>query len=77
VLEELQVQMTLEGRWENLVRTIAIEAGDQSTIFALLRQIIEQAALNVLSLQTLPMRYVPPLPPQFEQSLLAIARKKF
>jgi hypothetical protein len=75
VLEELQVQMTLEDRWENLVRTIAIEAGDQSTIFRLLKKVIEQAAYNVLAGETLPMRYVPPLPPQFEQSLLTISRR--
>jgi hypothetical protein len=75
VFEELQVQMTLEDRWENLVRTVAIEAGDQSQIFALLKQIIEQAAYNVLAGETLSMRYVSPLPPQFEQSLLSIARR--
>jgi hypothetical protein len=73
MLEELQVQLKLEDRWENLVSTIAIEAGDQSTIFGLLKQIIEQAAYNVLS-ATVPERYVPPLPPQFEQSLQKIAR---
>jgi hypothetical protein len=75
VFEELQVQMTLEDRWENLVRTVAIEAGDQSQIFALLKQIIEQAAYNVLAGETLSMRYVSPLPPQFEQSLLSLARR--
>jgi hypothetical protein len=70
MLEELEVQMTLEKRWENLVRTIAIEAGDQSTIFALLRGVIQQAATNVFGVpDPIPMRYVKPLPPQFEQSL--------
>jgi hypothetical protein len=74
VVEELQVQMNLEDRWEKLVMTIAIEAGDQSMIFGLLKLVIEQAAYNVLS-GSLPMRYIPPLPPQFEQSLDWIVRK--
>jgi hypothetical protein len=57
VIEELRVQMTLEDRWEkNLVRTTAIEAGDQSMIFALLRSVIEQAEYNVLGGGPLPMR---------------------
>jgi hypothetical protein len=72
VVEELQVQMNLEDRWEKLVSTIAIEAGDQSMVFALLRRVIEQAAYNVLNGERLPTRYVPPLPPQFEQSLQSI-----
>jgi hypothetical protein len=72
VIEELQVQMNLEDRWEKLVSTIAIEAGDQSMIFELLRRVIEQAANNVLRIDRLPMRYVPPLPPQFEQTLQSI-----
>ena len=72
VIEELQVQMNLEDRWEKLVSTIAIEAGDQSMIFALLRRVIEQAAYNVLAGEPFPMRYVPPLPPQFEQTLQSI-----
>jgi hypothetical protein len=78
VVEELQVQLKLEDRWENLVSTIAIEAGDQSAIFALLRKVIEQAAYNIFSLTvkgyTLPERYIPPLPPQFEQSLQKMAK---
>jgi hypothetical protein len=70
ILEELDVQLTLEERWESLVRTIAIEAGDQSTIFALLRGVIQQAAANVFNNpKPIPTRYVKPLPPQFEQSL--------
>jgi hypothetical protein len=75
MLEELDVQLTLEERWENLVRTIAIEAGDQSTIFSLLRGVIQQAAANVFNnAKPIPMRYVKPLPPQFEQSLQALVR---
>jgi hypothetical protein len=74
VVEELQVQRTLENRWESLVRTIAIEAGDQAPIFALLRMVIDQAAHYVLS-GSLPTRYVPPLPPQFEQTLETISGK--
>jgi hypothetical protein len=68
VVEELQVQLKLEDRWEDLVSTIAIEAGDQSAIFALLRQVIEQAAYNIFSTRV-PGRYIPPLPPQFEETL--------
>ena len=61
--------MNLEDRWEKLVMTIAIEAGDQSMIFGLPNIVIQQAAYNVLSGHSLPTRYVPPLPPQFEQTL--------
>ena len=75
VTEELRVQLSLEDRWENLVRTIAPEAGDQATVFVVLRKVIEQAAFDVLSGATLPMRMEPPLPPQFEQSLASIARR--
>lgn len=75
VSEELRVQLSLEERWENLVRTIAVEAGDQASVFVLLKKVIEQAAYDVLQGKHLPMRMVPPLPPQFEQSLAAIVRK--
>ena len=47
VTEELRVQLALEDRWENLVRTLAVEAGDQSSIFVLLRLVIEQAGVRV------------------------------
>ena len=71
--EELRVQESLEIRWENLVRTVAIEAGDQASIFRLLRTVIEQARYE-LKIQHLP-RIAPPLPQQFEQSLDLIARR--
>ena len=48
--------MTLEDRWEDWVGTMAIETGDQSMIFALLRSVIEQAAYNVLGGEFLRMR---------------------
>jgi hypothetical protein len=77
IAEELLVQLNLEDRWENLVRTIAVEAGDQTAIFELLKQVIKQAAYDVLnpSGETLPTHFVQPLPPQFEQSLRTIARR--
>jgi hypothetical protein len=75
VKEELTVQLALEDRWENLVRTITVEAGDQSSIFVLLRLVIEQAASELLSTGSLPQSLARPLPPQFEQSLAAIARR--
>jgi hypothetical protein len=75
VTEELRVQLALEDRWENLVRTLAVEAGDQSSIFVLLRLVIEQAAFDLLKNSSLPQSLAPPLPPQFEQSLAAIARR--
>jgi hypothetical protein len=71
--EELRVQESLEIRWENLVRTVAIEAGDQASIFRLLRTVIEQARYE-LKIHHLP-RIAPPLPQQFEQSLDLIARR--
>jgi hypothetical protein len=74
VAEELRVQLSLEDRWENLVHTIAPEAGDQQSVFMLLKTVVEQAAHDVLATQALP-RAVVPLPPQFEQSLAMIARK--
>jgi hypothetical protein len=75
VTEELRVQLALEDRWENLVRTLAVEAGDQSSIFVLLRLVIEQAAYELLKHGKLPQSLAEPLPPQFEQSLAAIVRK--
>ncbi len=75
VTEELRVQLALEDRWENLVRTLAVEAGDQASIFVLLRLVIEQAAFELLSNNNLPQSLATPLPPQFEQSLAAIARR--
>jgi hypothetical protein len=73
VAEEFRVQMSLEQRWENLVRTVAIEAGDQLPIFQLLRAVIAQAAHEAGNLH-LP-RMTQPLPLQYEESLDAIARK--
>jgi hypothetical protein len=75
VTEELRVQLALEDRWENFVRTLAVEAGDQSSIFVLLRLVIEQAAFELLNHSKLPQSLATPLPPQFEQSLAAIARR--
>jgi hypothetical protein len=74
VKEELFVQLTLEDRWEKLVSTIAIEAGDQSQVFELLELVIEQAAFEILDSPLRDREFVP-LPPQFEQSLQRIARK--
>jgi hypothetical protein len=71
--EELRVQESLEERWQNLVRTIAPEAGDQHGVFTLLRLVIEQAKADA-AIKYLP-REAPPLPPQFEQSLATIARR--
>jgi len=73
VAEELRVQESLEIRWENLVRTVAIEAGDQAPIFRLLRTVIEQARFD-LKIHHLP-QIAPALPQQFEQSLDLIARR--
>ncbi|MGB8840860.1 MAG: hypothetical protein WCC64_07290 [Aliidongia sp.] len=70
--EELRVQASLEERWENLVRTVAPEAGDQQSVFVLLRKVIEQAAFEA-KVHHLP-RVAPPLPQQYEQSLDMIAR---
>jgi len=74
VSEELRVQRSLEARWENLVRTIAIEAGDQLPIFTLLRLVIDQAAFEAGPLP-IQQRLAPALPQQFEQTLDQIARK--
>jgi hypothetical protein len=73
VTEELRVQLSLEDRWENLVRTLCVDAGDQSSVFPLLKKVIEQAAYDVLRVD-LQMRIAMPLPPQFEQTLVAIAK---
>jgi hypothetical protein len=80
IVEELQVQLTLEQRWESLVSTLAIEAGDQASVFELLKLVIRQAGYDVLNgvgqpgADHLPTRYVPPLPSQFEQSLDDLVR---
>ena len=73
VKEELFVQKTLEDRWEKLVSTIAIEAGDQSRVFGLLELVIEQAAYEIFS-KTLEEREFRPLPSQFELSLDDLVR---
>jgi hypothetical protein len=74
LIEELQVQEILEQRWENLVRTVSIEAGDQRGIFALLRAVVEQAAYDITK-KRIPSRIINPLPEQYEQSLEMIARR--
>jgi hypothetical protein len=79
VLEELRVQESLEERWQNLVRTVAPEAGDQESVFELLKLVIKQAQHDAQTLYTglRPVRipYGEALPPQFEQSLAALVRK--
>jgi hypothetical protein len=67
VAEELNVQRTLEGRWENLMRTVSVEAGNQARVFELLTTVIAQAASDLGIDDRLPL--APALPPQFEQSL--------
>jgi hypothetical protein len=79
VVEELRVQRSLEERWENLVRTVAPEAGNRREIFDLLRTVIEQAYEDVAKFVTdikPPALFdrPPELPPQFEQSLERISR---
>jgi hypothetical protein len=74
VLEEIRVQQALEGRWENLVRTVSPEAGNQRTIFRLLELVVEQAAYDAGKLASAgphpgPVPYQQPLPPQYEQTL--------
>jgi hypothetical protein len=71
--EELRVQESLEERWENLVRTVSVEAGDQQYVFRLLKLVIRQAAYEA-KVGKLP-RMVAALPQQYEQSLDIIARK--
>jgi hypothetical protein len=76
VLEELRVQESLEQRWQDLVRTVAPEAGDQPSVFELLRLVIRQAQFDAEQLNKGIVRipYEQALPPQFEQSLQAIVR---
>jgi hypothetical protein len=71
VAEELRVQESLEERWQNLVRTVAPEAGDQEWVFRLLKLVIKQAAYDAeqLAAVTRLPRAPTALPPQFEQSL--------
>jgi hypothetical protein len=74
VVEELRVQRSLEERWENLVRTVAPEAGNRREIFGLLKAVIEQAYEDVTTFAKIkppaPLRDRPPeLPPQYEQTL--------
>jgi hypothetical protein len=74
VLEEIRVQQALEGRWENLVRTVSPEAGNQRTIFRLLELVVEQADYDARQLASAgvhpgPVPYEQPLPPQYEQTL--------
>jgi hypothetical protein len=71
--EELRVQMSLESRWEDLVRTVAPQAGDQESVFILLRKVIDQAMHDV-NIHHLPPLALP-LPQQYEQSLAIIAGK--
>jgi len=71
--EELRVQMSLESRWEDLVRTISLQAGDQQSVFVLLRKVVEQAMYDV-NIKHLPPLTLP-LPQQYEQSLAIIAGK--
>ena len=76
VLGELRVQEGLEERWQNLVRTVAPEAGDQQVVFGLLRLVIRQARHNAEQLHApAPIPFDEALPPQFEQTLERIWRK--
>jgi hypothetical protein len=79
VVEELSVQLSLEERWRNLVRTVAPEAGNQESVFRLLRLVIEQAnhdALGITNVKQPPPLFFEPrqLPRQFEESLDEIVR---
>jgi hypothetical protein len=78
VVEELSVQLSLERRWRDLVRTVAPEAGNQESIFRLLRLVIEQAnydAAQIASTKPPPLLFEPrELPRQFEESLDEIVR---
>jgi hypothetical protein len=79
VLEELRVQWSLEERWQNLVRTVAPEAGNQDQVFGLLKTVIEQANHDAAHLTTttpLPSLRgeIRQLPRQFEESLDEIVR---
>jgi hypothetical protein len=79
-LEELRVNLMLERRWQDLVRTMAPEAGDQEAVFELLKLVIEQATGDAEQTAKggVPVRvpYEQPLPPQFEQTLAEIARPR-
>jgi hypothetical protein len=78
VLEELRVNRVLEDRWQDLVRTVAPEAGDRASVFELLRLVLEQAIWDAdqSAKPGVPVRvpYEQPLPPQFEQSLAEIVQ---
>jgi hypothetical protein len=79
VAEELRVQESLETRWQNLVRTVAPEAGERDFIFGLLKIIIEEAiwkAEQLAKIVSLP-RSPTALPPQFEQTLETIAMRGY
>jgi hypothetical protein len=82
VMEELSVQLSLEERWRNLVRTVAPEAGNQETVFRLLKLVIEQANFdvqhNIPSVKEVPPLSFEPrqLPRQFEESLDEIVRSQ-
>jgi hypothetical protein len=73
VLEELRVQESLEERWQNLVRTVAPEAGNQQSVFELLRLVIRQAQYDaehlVAAVHVPPIPFDEALPPQYEQTL--------
>jgi hypothetical protein len=73
VIEELNVQRSLESRWQDLVRTVAPEAGDRESVFRLLRLVIAQASFDAEQLAGQGVSRLPrvptALPPQFEQSL--------
>lgn len=80
--EELLVQQSLEKRWQDLVRTVAPEAGDQERVFRLLELVIEQAIFDAKQLYNKVPAYTTPfkrepsgLPLQYEESLQIIARK--
>jgi hypothetical protein len=79
VLEEIQIQEALEGRWENLVRTVSPEAGNQRMIFQLLREVIRQARSDAYALRPgaphLPAPFDERLPRQYEQTLESILRR--
>jgi hypothetical protein len=77
VAEELRVQESLEKRWQNLVRTVAPEAGERESVFKLLDLVVQQAAYDAEQLANITFLPREPraLPPQFEQSLERIARK--
>jgi hypothetical protein len=79
ISEELRVQESLEERWQDLVRTVAPEAGARESIFRLLRLIIREAIFQAgkLGLGGLPPRAPTALPPQFEQSLDVLASRGY